>query len=665
MARLRDPDGGHHAVALLLSRHWRASYDYAAVCLAGAGGSASMVATAAFHRVLRRLGGGAAGGALRPQLLVAVRDTVRDWAADEAACVVLPELRRPAGGRGLRAVRAVSSEKRQLAEWSFQSLPGSAQCLLWHAEVEAEPITIPAGLLALDADTAAVALEQAREQFRAGCVRAHRQLAPTRECRFYNAILAVPSLRAGAPRPDVRRHVRECRHCRLADEQFGLLDDGLPLLLAETVLGWGARRYLGSRVLRTVPPRPRPRSAVRLRSAAGPGGRHRGAVAGGGGPVRRHRTALVVGVGLASLALLATVLAVKGWTDGRGVPGRPVIWGAVGGRDAGTGEAGTPSAASNGSPAPVRAAQSGARTAAIAGNVRTGRGAAAPDPGADRSARTGQYGPAEPCSGRRDAYETRDDHRSATVGAAAARCASAPTRPPSPRGDGRFLAHTVESAVGRAVRLIRLAARGSGCAVRPGGTVVLHSPSARGGLLPGRAGARTAGVARGPSDGAVRTAAGAGPSCARALGARDGALAAAARGAGAVVRSRPADTAAGGRPPRAATGERRAAALPSGTGAGAVPSADNGVGRAADNGVVPASDNGAVPDGRAPHRGSGASAPRPGAPVAAHGAPSPSAAGPGGGLRTAGRPVARPRTPAARLRHETVADRDRLIRCGR
>ena len=45
------------------------------------------------------------------------RETVREWAGDEAACVVLPELNRPGGGRGLRAVRPGTPERRPSLVW--------------------------------------------------------------------------------------------------------------------------------------------------------------------------------------------------------------------------------------------------------------------------------------------------------------------------------------------------------------------------------------------------------------------------------------------------------------------------------------------------------------------------------------------------------------------
>ncbi|MFG2632391.1 hypothetical protein ACGFX8_00060 [Streptomyces sp. NPDC048362] len=341
----------HHAVAVLLARHWRAARDYAAVCLTSAGPTAHLVATAAFHQVFDRVSGAAVGCALRPRLLVAVRDTVRAWATDEGTCAALPELRKTAGGRGLSATKPGTPERRQLAESAFQALPGGSQCLLWHTEVEAEPINIPAGLLGIDTATATVALERAREQFRSGCVRAHRELAPSTECRLYNRLLDVAMRRGGgnALPPEVRRHLAVCRFCRYAAEQLAPFTDGLELLLAETVLGWGARRYLDIRPGRG-PAEERPSATVAGAVAPGLAGRHR--VVGEGR--RRHRTVVALGVALTSLLLLTTALAVRSWSVDNGVPARPVpgaTWVAPAGRagrpnDSGPGATDSPSAAS-------------------------------------------------------------------------------------------------------------------------------------------------------------------------------------------------------------------------------------------------------------------------------------------------------------------------------
>ncbi|EFL30678.1 hydrolase [Streptomyces viridochromogenes DSM 40736] len=346
-----EPAEGPRAVALLLARHWRAVHEYAVICLASSEDSASMAAAAAFRREL----GGPGGGALRPRLLAAVRDTVAEWAADDGISGVLPELRKPVGGRGLRAARSVTPERRRLAERAFRGLPGASQCLLWHTEVEAEPLSVPAGLLGVDPGTASAALEQAREQFRAGCVRAHRELAPSQECRYYNRLLDVPMRRGRALLPDVQRHLMACRYCRHAAEQLGHFEGGLEDLLVETVLGWGARRYLASR-----PGRDEGRSAL-----AGPPihGRHRlpaRALPAGGRPgaPRKHTKTLVAAVGLTSLVLLATLFAARGWTEESGTADPRATWGAVSGHavdpdSVGSSPAGSPSADSAGNPAEV------------------------------------------------------------------------------------------------------------------------------------------------------------------------------------------------------------------------------------------------------------------------------------------------------------------------
>ncbi|MDX2694561.1 RICIN domain-containing protein, partial [Streptomyces ipomoeae] len=305
-ARLRGwPEGGTgDPVALLMARHWQPTYDYAVICLASASGVASMVTATAFHRVLDGLMRGESGVALRPRLLVAARDTVKEWSAEDRISGVLPDLKKPAGGRGMRAAKSMTPENRKLVERSFQALPAVAQCLLWHTEVEAETVTIPAGLLGLDTDSAVAALEQACDKFREGCVRAHRELAPSKDCRFYNRLLDVPIRRGGALLPDVQQHLLECRYCRYAAEQLSHFESGLGGVIAEAVLGWGARRYLDSR------PGRMPYQGNSRRP--GSGGRHRllSQI-----PAQRRRTTssvrnsrALLTVGVSSGALLAAIL---------------------------------------------------------------------------------------------------------------------------------------------------------------------------------------------------------------------------------------------------------------------------------------------------------------------------------------------------------------------
>ncbi|MFD7436193.1 RICIN domain-containing protein [Streptomyces sp. NPDC059861] len=295
-----------HSTALLFARHWQSAHDYAVICLASSAGIASMVTSAAFHQVFDRLTLGESGEALRPRVLVTVRDVVRLWSAQERIAGALPELRKPAGGRGMRAAKSMTPENRKLAERAFQGLPGAARTLLWHHEVEAEPITFPAGLLGTDTDTASAILEQARDKFREGCVRAHQELAPSKDCRYYNRLLDVPIRRGGALLPDVQQHLVECRYCRDAAEQLSHFEGGLGVLLAEAVLGWGSRRYLDSRPGRNQH-RPRTRAAAR-RSRARRVERH-GILARLPGMTGRSSRALRTGAGIASAALLGTLLA--------------------------------------------------------------------------------------------------------------------------------------------------------------------------------------------------------------------------------------------------------------------------------------------------------------------------------------------------------------------
>ena len=334
-ARLRGrPEGeAAHSVALLMARHWRPVQDYAGICLAAEGAIPAMAAAAAFHRVFDRLTLGEHGVALRPRLLLTVRDTIREWSAEERISSVLPDLEKPSGGRAMRAAKSMTAENRKLAERSFQTLPPFAQCLLWHTEVEAESITVPAALLGMDTGNASAALQQAHEKFREGCVRAHRELAPTQDCRFYNRLLDVPIRRGGALLPDVQQHLAQCRYCRFAAEQLSYFEGGLGVLLAEAVLGWGARAYLESRPGRA-------RRDTRTRAASRHGGNT------GSGGTGRHRLlsripapgrrivdaaraarsarssrSLVVGVGLIGAGVLASVLAVVLWPDDGGGAG--------------------------------------------------------------------------------------------------------------------------------------------------------------------------------------------------------------------------------------------------------------------------------------------------------------------------------------------------------
>ncbi|AYC43883.1 RICIN domain-containing protein [Streptomyces griseorubiginosus] len=357
-SRLSDRGPGRQAaIAVLLARHWPSARDYALLCLASATPTAPLAATSAFHQLLDRLEEGGPAGALRPQLLVMVRETIRAWAADDDVCAAMPELHKPTGGRGLHLAQSGTAAHRKLAERAFVALPEIAQCLLWHTEVEAEAIDIPAGLTGVDKTTATASLEQAREQFRTGIVRAHRELAPSSECRFHNRLIDVAVGRGAELPQDVRHHLTQCSYCRAAVEQLSCFDGGLEVLLAEAVLGWGGRRYAASR-----PGRSGPADWAATGTGTGPvPGRHR---SGGDG---RQRAMVAVGTGLTSLALLAGILAVRGWSDdGPGHLAEP----AWGGATTAAPDHGTPSASS--SPSTASAVGSGAETDGRLHNAATG-----------------------------------------------------------------------------------------------------------------------------------------------------------------------------------------------------------------------------------------------------------------------------------------------------
>ena len=250
-AELRQRSGrrpAHHPVSELLARHWVAVFSYARLCTSEPQ-YAGMLTTAAFARLFgeaQRQSGPTA--AWRPQLLVAVRRIAGEWDADKRRALLHPGLLSEGGDAERAAARLLPGENRLLVARAFHRLPERARCLLWHAEVEAEDLAIPSALLRLEPADAPAQLERARAQLRDACAEAHRELAPEEECRRFNRLLDVSIQRGGASIDrDLRRHMARCAYCRHAADQLDQSPDRLAVLLAEGVLGWGARDYLGSR----------------------------------------------------------------------------------------------------------------------------------------------------------------------------------------------------------------------------------------------------------------------------------------------------------------------------------------------------------------------------------------------------------------------------------
>ncbi|MBB5928497.1 RICIN domain-containing protein [Streptomyces echinatus] len=244
-----------HPVGELLDRHWAAAFAYARLCTDGPR-AAGMLTTAAFTRLfgesLRQTGPSAAW---RPHVLVAVRRIAAEWDADGRREHLHPALRTGSGAGERAAARLLPPPGRRLLSRAFQRVPEISRAVLWHIEVEAEPLAVPAALLGLDEEDVRVELRRARERLREECLQAHRELAPDNECRRYLRMLDVTYRRGGTDiDPDLHEHLSGCAHCGRTAEQLARFEEGLGRALAEAVLGWGALGYLESRADRAAEP---------------------------------------------------------------------------------------------------------------------------------------------------------------------------------------------------------------------------------------------------------------------------------------------------------------------------------------------------------------------------------------------------------------------------
>ncbi|MFI2367385.1 ricin-type beta-trefoil lectin domain protein [Streptomyces sp. NPDC018833] len=332
-AALNDGGASQEAypVSTLLARHWQSVFDYASLC-SPSSKIASMLATAAFAQLLENLARNGSVGALRPHLLVTTRHMAKSWAGDQRITAMLPGL----------SIPEPPAENRQLVSRAFHAMPMTAQVLLWHAEAEAEGISVPAGLLGIDPRAASDQLAQTREQFRQTCVRVHREYAPTGECRHYNRLLDISLRRGGALIPDIQVHLSECAYCRYAADQLRQSQGRLGVLLAEALLGGAAESYLASR--------PGRRRHARLKEGrpgqpGAPGGRGTGRHSRRGRAraalpvlVLRGRRAAVekatpaalgIGAAVAATGVLAVALLAALWSDEGDHAGPAVPSGAV------------------------------------------------------------------------------------------------------------------------------------------------------------------------------------------------------------------------------------------------------------------------------------------------------------------------------------------------
>ncbi|MGW1747287.1 hypothetical protein ACWCRD_17100 [Streptomyces sp. NPDC002092] len=239
----------HWSIEELLARHWQPVFEYAELWTVSDRAAGVLTASAFTRAFLDALRWPGPRTAWRPGLLLTVQRIVEEWAEDERRRSALRPALRP---RGLSAAARLSvPADRRLINRAFHRLQERARCLLWHIEVEAEGLEVPAVLLGLPPETTEVQLESARVRFREACVEAHRELATHQTCLRFSRLLDVSVQRGGTHLvPDLQHHLTGCDHCRHAAEQLDHSGDRLGVLIAEAVLVWGARVYLGSRPAR-------------------------------------------------------------------------------------------------------------------------------------------------------------------------------------------------------------------------------------------------------------------------------------------------------------------------------------------------------------------------------------------------------------------------------
>lgn len=249
---------GTTPVAALIARHGPAVSDYAEICAFGSPALSRAIASAAFRQVVRELQKAGSTSALRPRLLVTVREAAR--ARSQTGPVPGVSYDQAGTTDSDRSPHPVA-ENRLLSRTAFFRLPRTTQYVLWHMEVEAEPSAVPAALLGIEGDLPPFELDRAREQWRSALLRTHVENSAGRECRDYSRLLDAPSRSAGSSNagstlPEVQMHLDQCAYCRHTAEQLRLCAGEPGVLLAEALLGESAHPYLTAcraRPARTAP----------------------------------------------------------------------------------------------------------------------------------------------------------------------------------------------------------------------------------------------------------------------------------------------------------------------------------------------------------------------------------------------------------------------------
>lgn len=256
---------GTTPVAALIARHGPSVSEYAEICASGSPALSRALASTAFRHVVHELQTTGFTDALRPHLLVTVRDAERVRSRTGGGVSGLSYEQAGTADSATLPAQPVAAN-RHLAHVSFLRLPRATQYVLWHMEVEAEPWAVPAALLGIEGDMPPFEPSRAREQMRSAILRTHVENAVGRACRDYSRLLDAPAREAGSALPEVQVHVDQCSYCRHAAEQLRLCAENPGVLLAEALLGESAHPYLAAC-------RARPsRTATAVSAAAGAAG---------------------------------------------------------------------------------------------------------------------------------------------------------------------------------------------------------------------------------------------------------------------------------------------------------------------------------------------------------------------------------------------------------
>ncbi|RII12046.1 RNA polymerase sigma factor [Streptomyces sp. YIM 130001] len=260
IARMRAGDDS--AYEELYRRHAEAVRRYSRTCCRDAH-TADDLTSEVFARMLQAVRGGSGPEyAVRAYLLTSVRRVAAGWIKSakreqlvEDFAVFATQASRSTevsdeDTLDLGAdVMAMHEAERTMVMQAFRSLSEEWQAVLWHTEVEDDPLSEVAPLFGHSSPNATAQLaSRAREGLKQAYLQAHVSvsLASDDECARYADRLGAHArgrLRTRAER-GLRKHLEDCAKCRLAAGQIKELASGIPGVVPVAVIGWfGAAAY--------------------------------------------------------------------------------------------------------------------------------------------------------------------------------------------------------------------------------------------------------------------------------------------------------------------------------------------------------------------------------------------------------------------------------------